>query len=115
MKARVIDSFPAPTLDEIKRFEARNGVVLPEEYVEFLFASNAGLFTGEYALVGPPGGDERRRYQSLNRRRSGRRSSFERRRDAFGELGEVFTSTSRDRIDQTRRPLRLPRRGAASA
>lgn len=26
LKARVIDSFPAPTLDEIKRFEARNGV-----------------------------------------------------------------------------------------
>ena len=57
MKARAIDSFPAPTLDEIKRFEARNGVVLPEEYVEFLLASNGGLFTGEYALVGPPGGD----------------------------------------------------------
>ena len=55
MKARVIDSFPAPTLDEIKRFEARNGVVLPEEYVEFLLVSNGGLFTGEYALVGPPG------------------------------------------------------------
>ncbi|MBR4102958.1 MAG: SMI1/KNR4 family protein, partial [Thermoguttaceae bacterium] len=54
MKARAIDSFPAPTLDEIKRFEARNGVVLPEEYVEFLLASNGGLFTGEYALVGPP-------------------------------------------------------------
>lgn len=47
MKARVIDSFPAPTLDEIKRFEARNGVVLPVEYVEFLLASNGGLFTGE--------------------------------------------------------------------
>ena len=288
MKARVIDSFPAPTLDEIKRFEARNGVVLPEEYVEFLLASNGGLFTGEYALVGPPsddrvdaidllyalnapfdfwdlqtttqdwkadcpngrgflpvgrdpygneyclkvsrklfgvfgGGrkktgvvglreretgeiwkiadsfaafldniyqsdgeetspvcriveegrvdglkellaqnavdfaetsrnglplltlaacrrqpeicrllieagcdvdqknadasfrDERRRYQSLNRRRSGRRSAFERRRDAFGGLGKVFASTSRDRIDQTRRPLRRSRRGIANA
>ncbi len=57
MKARVIDSFPAPTLDEIKRFEARNGVVLPEEYVDFWLASNGGLFTGEYALVGPPSDD----------------------------------------------------------
>ncbi len=52
MKARVIDSFPAPTLDEIKRFEARNGVVLPEEYVEFLLASNGGLLPANTRLSG---------------------------------------------------------------
>lgn len=52
MKARVIDSFPAPTLDEIKRFEARNGVVLPGNTSSFSSLRTAGSLPANTRLSG---------------------------------------------------------------
>ena len=55
-KAHIIDSFPSPTVDEIKDFESRNRIVLPDQYVKFLLASNGGNCNGGDALVGGLGG-----------------------------------------------------------
>ena len=55
-KAHIIDSFPSPTVDEIKDFESRNRIVLPDQYVKFLLASNGGSCNGGVALVGGLGG-----------------------------------------------------------
>ncbi len=55
-KAHIIDSFPSPTVEEVKDFESRNRIVLPEQYVKFLLASNGGSCNGGDALVGGIGG-----------------------------------------------------------
>ena len=55
-KAHIVDSFPSPTVDEIKDFETRNRIVLPDQYVKFLLSSNGGRCNGGDAIVGGLGG-----------------------------------------------------------